>query len=81
VKTDDGGQVWQRSDPDRREWMTDRGTRGQKHKTSSASAHEIPHAFIYDYFGELPRAKAVRLPASTTDSIPLRVTEVLSPQA
>jgi len=31
--------------------------------------------------GELPRAKALRLPASTTDSIPLRVTEVLFPQA
>ncbi len=32
-------------------------------------------------YSELPRAKASRLPASTTDSIPLWVTEVLSPQA
>ncbi len=30
---------------------------------------------------ELSRAKAFRLPASMTDSIPLQVTEVLSPQA
>ena len=30
---------------------------------------------------ELSRAKALRLPASMTDLIPLQVTEVLSPQA